>query len=136
MVAPIPVDGSDSHEAQKRRRLRRKQASHDGRLVFGANYDHLDCVIRDFSDGGARVWVSDADAVPENVTLLEPNNLMAYDATATWRCGNLIGLSFDRAFSLDTEEAVRLVALRQMIVEIKEQLPADMPPKANGASSD
>lgn len=125
MVAPIPVDGTDSHDAGKRRRLRRKQNSHNGRLVFGASCDHLDCVIRDFSESGARVWVSDPDAVPQKVTLLEPANLMAYDATATWRCGNLVGLSFDHEFSVGSEEAVRLVALRKLILEIKDRPPID-----------
>ena len=122
MVAPIPVDAADSHEGGKRRRLRRKQTSHNGRLVFGANYDHLDCVIRDFSEGGARVWVSNPDSVPEKVTLLEPTNLMAYDAIASWRCGNLIGLSFEQEVSVDTDEAVRLVAWRKLILELRDQM--------------
>ena len=125
MVAPIPIEGTDGHESGKRRRLRRKQNSHNGRLVFGTDFNHVDCVIRDFGASGARVWVSDANAIPEEVTLLEPNNLMAYDATATWRCGNLIGLSFHHAFSVGSEEAVRLVAMRQLIFEIKDQLPEE-----------
>lgn len=134
MVAPIPVDATDSPEAGKRRRLRRKQTSHNGRLVFGANFDHLDCEIRDFSEGGARVWVSNPDAVPEKVTLLEPTNLMAYDATAAWRCGNLIGLSFEHEFSVDTEEAVRLVAWRKLILELKDLMLAEgSQPAANGS---
>ena len=94
----------------------------------------MDCVIRELSETGARVWVSAPNAIPENVTLLEPNNLMAYDASATWRCGNLIGLSFERAYSVDSEEVVRLVALRKLILEIKEQLLADdSQPTANNS---
>ena len=124
MVAPIPIDGADGHEAGKRRRLRRKQTSHTGRLVYGEKFAHVDCVIRDFSKSGARVWVSDPAAIPESVTLLEPNNLMAYDATAAWRCGNLIGLTFENAFSVDSAEVVRLVAFRNLITEIKDELPA------------
>jgi hypothetical protein len=125
MVAPIPIDSSAGHKIAKRRPIRRKQKSLSGRLVYGAEFLHVDCVIRDFNEKGARVWIAETDSVPDSVTLLEPSNLMAYDAKAMWRCGNLIGLSFNRAFSVDSEDAIRLSALRRLTFEMREQSTAD-----------
>ncbi len=125
MVAPIPINGADGHKIAKRRRLRRKQTSLSGRLVYGVKNFHVDCVIRDFNESGARVWIADTRSLPDSVTLLDPVNLMAYDATVMWRCGNLIGLSFDRAFSVDNEEAIRLIALRQLTLEMTDQSTVD-----------
>lgn len=125
MASPMPIDGADSHNSGKRRRLRRKQTSNRGRLVYGAENFHVDCIIRDFNESGARVWVDDIQSVPDSVTLLEPSNLNAYDATTVWRCGNLIGLSFDRAFSVDDEEVIRMTTLRQLMLEMRDQSTAD-----------
>ena len=122
MTSPLSINNADGHKIAERRRLRRKETSLNGRLVYGLENHHVDCTIRDFNENGARVAIADTRSLPDSVTLLEPNNLMAYDATTVWRCGNLLGLSFNQAFSLDSEEVIRLSALRQLTFELKRSI--------------
>ena len=125
MAGPVPARRADAQNIMEKRRLRRKQTRLNGRLVYGGESFHADCIIRDLNENGARVSVVDPNSLPDSVTLVDPNSLMAYDATTKWRYGNLIGLSFDRAFSVDNDEAVRVYILRQMALELRDQSTVD-----------
>lgn len=81
----------------ERRRVARQKSFLQGRLFFNNRRTSVDCVIRDFSDLGARLKFSGAVATPEVVELHIPNKDETYRARVQWRNGDEMGVSFDNA---------------------------------------
>jgi PilZ domain-containing protein len=78
------------------RRTRARQKSFlQGRVFFNNRRSSLDCLVRDFSDHGARLKVSESVMMPEVVELYIPNKDEAYRAHVQWRAGDEVGLAFD-----------------------------------------
>jgi PilZ domain len=83
-------------DAMKERRSRARQKSFlQGRVYFNNRRSSLDCLVRDFSDYGARLKVSESVVMPEVVELHIPNKDEAYRARVQWRTGDEVGLAFD-----------------------------------------
>lgn len=100
----------------EKRVSRRARMKLPAKIVFGSKEYVLDCTIRDLSTGGARVAVPTVDVLPANLILIEPQNLLAFDSRVQWRRKALIGLSFNKAVSLDdplnpTTQILRMYAL-------------------------
>jgi PilZ domain len=81
--------------AKDRRSGTRQKSFLQGRVYFNNRRSSLDCLIRDFSDHGARLKVSDSVAMPEVVELHIPTKDEAYRARVQWRAGGEVGLAFD-----------------------------------------
>jgi hypothetical protein len=82
--------------AMKDRRSRARQKSFlQGRVFFNNRRSSLDCLVRDFSEHGARLKVSDSVVLPEVVELYIPNKDEAYRAHVQWRAGDEVGVAFD-----------------------------------------
>jgi hypothetical protein len=79
----------------------RAKAKLPAKIVFGGKQFVLDCTIRDLSAGGARLAVPAADILPDDVILIEPQSMLAFDSRVQWRRKSLAGLSFKKAVSLD-----------------------------------
>jgi hypothetical protein len=78
------------------RRSRARQRSFlQGRIYFNNRRSSLDCVIRDFSDQGAKLTVSDSVALPEVVELYIPHKDETYRAKVQWRTGFELGVAFN-----------------------------------------
>ena len=84
----------------ERRRVTRQKSFLQGRIFFNNRRTSVDCLIRDFSEMGARLKFSGAIATPEILELHLPNKDETYRARVQWRMGEEIGVSFDNA-SLD-----------------------------------
>jgi hypothetical protein len=67
-----------------------------GRVYFNNRRSSLDCIVRDMSDEGARLKVSNSVALPEVVELHIPNRDETYRAKIQWRSGDELGLTFDQ----------------------------------------
>ncbi len=74
-----------------------------GKITFGELSFTLDCTIRDLSATGALVSVSSPKKLPDKLILIEPSNLLAFEAAVAWRGINLVGLSFAGVILLDRE---------------------------------
>jgi hypothetical protein len=85
----------------EKRRSEREKVRLPAKITFGGKTFVLDCTIRDLSEHGARVAVADPDVLPKAIVLIEPKNLIAFEATIKWRRGKLVGLSFDTAIFLE-----------------------------------
>ncbi len=85
----------------ERRVLGRERLRLPAKITFGGRTFVLDCTIRDLSENGARVAVSNPDDLPEHIVLIEPKRFIAFDSTIKWRRSKLVGLSFDAATFLD-----------------------------------
>jgi hypothetical protein len=94
-VSPIPAS-----ELEKRvsRRARTKLPA---KIIFGSKEFVLDCTIRDLSATGARVAIPPLDILPKTLILVEPQNMLAFDSCVRWQRNSLVGLSFNKAISLD-----------------------------------
>lgn len=122
MVVPIPVVGEKNYEGPERRRFLRKPISTNSCIVYGSQNLVIECIIRDFSEAGARISVENSQSVPDHVVLLEPSSFMACDATVRWRYGNLLGLQFERKTSIANKEIDRLYLLRRKALEFHDRL--------------
>ncbi len=84
-----------SATSDERRTLLRKRSFLQGRLYFNNRRSSLDCLVRDISNQGAKLKVSDSVAIPEIVELHIPNKDETYRAKVQWRTGFEIGVTFD-----------------------------------------
>jgi hypothetical protein len=90
----------------ERRRTARQKSFLQGRIFFNNRRNSVDCLIRDFSDLGARLKFSGTVATPELVELHVPNKNETYRARVQWRSGDEIGVSFDNYGAGPAAEAV------------------------------
>lgn len=84
-----------SATSDERRTLLRKRSFLQGRLYFNNRRSSLDCLVRDISNQGAKLKVSDSIAIPEFVELHIPNKDETYRAKVQWRTGFEIGVTFE-----------------------------------------
>ena len=84
-----------SATSDERRTLLRKRSFLQGRLYFNNRRSSLDCLVRDISNQGAKLKVSDSVAIPEIVELHIPNKDETYRAKVQWRTGFEIGVTFE-----------------------------------------
>jgi hypothetical protein len=83
----------------ERRSGARQKSFLQGRIFFNHRRTSVDCLIRDFSEQGAKLKFSSATATPDVVELYIPNKDESYRAKVQWRNGDEIGV----AFPLDEE---------------------------------
>ena len=94
---------SADEKSAEHRFYERRETKLPGKITYGEHSFTLDCTIRDLSVTGALVAVSHPKKLPNKLILIEPSNLLAFEAAVAWRGINLIGLSFERAIFLDRE---------------------------------
>jgi hypothetical protein len=81
----------------ERRTVSRQKSFLQGRIFFNNRRTSFDCLIRDFSEHGARLKFSGTIATPDVVDLFIPTKEESYRAKVTWRNADEIGVSFDDA---------------------------------------
>ena len=79
----------------ERRSGSRQKSFLQGRIFFNNRRTSVDCLIRDFSEHGARLKFSGMTATPDVVELYIPNKDESYRATVQWRNADEIGVGFD-----------------------------------------
>jgi len=99
--APAPAPVPDVKSGKELRIHGRRRMRMPGKVVFGSRSFALDSTIRDLSASGARIAVSNPDHIPLQFVLIEPENFLAFESKVEWRRSNLIGLSFNKAISLN-----------------------------------
>jgi hypothetical protein len=78
----------------ERRSSARQKSFLQGRIYFNNRRSSIDCLIRDYSETGARLKLSETVAVPEAIELYIPNKDEIHRARVEWRSGNEMGVSF------------------------------------------
>ena len=78
----------------ERRAVSRQKSFLQGRIYFNHRRSSVDCLIRDFSENGARLRFAEAANVPEAIELYIPNKDEFHRARVEWRSGNEMGVSF------------------------------------------
>jgi hypothetical protein len=78
----------------ERRSATRQKSFLQGRIYFNNRRSSVDCLIRDYSETGARLKFSETAAVPEAIELYIPNKEEVHRARVEWRSGDEMGISF------------------------------------------
>ena len=79
---------------KERRSVSRQKSFLQGRIYFNNRRSSVDCLIRDYSEQGARLKFSESADVPEAMELYIPNKEEIHRARVEWRSGNEMGVSF------------------------------------------
>jgi len=104
----------------ERRTAPRQKAFLRGKLYYGNRLNVADCLIRDMSDQGARVIVSDALALPDELELHVLQKDQNCLVRVVWRRGQEMGLAFVRAVQSQPDElTARLARLEEEIANLK-----------------
>lgn len=61
-------------------------------------YDHVPCVIRDLSDGGAKLGLSRRHVLPNRFWIIIRHADVTRRASLMWRRGEFAGIAFDQPF--------------------------------------
>jgi len=84
---------------QERRHTPRRKSYLGGKMVFNKDRSIVDCLVRDFSDEGARIECPEVVALPQDLDLtIECKGLQA-SAHVIWREGTQLGLAFTAALA-------------------------------------
>jgi hypothetical protein len=78
----------------ERRNSRRSKSFLQGFVYVSRKRGALACLIRDFSDKGARIIFSDTVMLPDSFELYIPQRDQTLRARVTWRKNDEIGLAF------------------------------------------
>ena len=79
----------------ERREVPRQRTLLGARIVFNNRQSTLDCVVRNLSDVGAMVLISDAVALPAAFELEIEHKRRVYGARFRWRDGERVGIALD-----------------------------------------
>ncbi|REF84142.1 PilZ domain-containing protein [Methylovirgula ligni] len=117
------------HELRSTERIRsflRAQITYNNRMTT------IDCIIKNYSVGGARIALSDTLAVPSEFDVFVPAKQRSHHARLVWRDKDSIGVSFIDAAQQSAEKpiashagaeaAARLRDLEAQNVELKRRV--------------
>ncbi len=109
--------------AERRQAIRQKSFLR-GCVYFNKRRGALDCLIRDYSDRGARIIFSETVNVPDMVDLYIPQKEQTVRARVQWRSGDEIGLAFPDALraadgTSDGELALRVAQLESEVAGLR-----------------
>lgn len=100
-------------------------------IIYNNRMTTIDCIIKNYSAGGARIALDDTLAVPSEFDVFVPAKQRSHHARLVWRDKDLIGVSFiDAAKSAEklgvshagAELAARLRDLEVQNAELKRRI--------------
>jgi hypothetical protein len=145
-VCRCPPGKCDAMRKQNARGSKRKETLLDAQIVHPGGLLRTPCCVLDLSEGGARIEVTNASAVPDVFDLLIPLRGTLQQAHIAWRHTGQVGVSFQRGsivpspslgessgeilsrmLELEAENAAlkaRLLAMQQQIEGLNRKLEA------------
>ncbi len=79
----------------ERRTVERRRSFKGGLLRFNGGYGALECVVRNFSAGGARLSFGEAMAVPPHFDIKIGHDGAWHRAAVKWRKGTDVGVAYE-----------------------------------------
>jgi PilZ domain len=89
--------------------LKGQVRARDGRVI--------DCLVRDFSDSGARIELNGSATLPHTFDLFFPLRQATFRAQVRWRGENEIGLTFENPESAPTDPVQARLVQRVLQLE-------------------
>ncbi len=81
----------------ERRQKLRKRTFLKGRILFNKGASSMDCLVRDFSEAGARLELGETNTLPDVFDLFIPQKEATLRASLRWRHDDAIGVAFVEA---------------------------------------
>jgi len=100
------------------RRAVRTRTLFAGRIVFHDGAYSYECVVRDVSEGGARIEIPSAHLIPRRFYFLSSKEEIAHDCELVWRTRMMAGIKFRQSIQLATCKDPKLRYLRQIAAEL------------------
>ncbi len=91
-------------------------------VYFNNRQSSLDCIVRDISDGGARLAVSEAALVPDTFEVHIPQKNRTHFADVRWRRGEEMRLEFQSPASSDELETAQLADLLRRVKRLEAEV--------------
>ncbi len=79
---------------RERRHTYRGRVYYGGRIAINERRSTLDCIVRNFSNAGAKIEFAEATMLPDDVDLRTVGKGLAYRAHLIWRRTGEAGLAF------------------------------------------
>lgn len=98
-----------------RRRFPRSRSFWKGTVIFPGGLRSVGCVVRDFSEAGARIDCAGIMDIPDKFQLHIPQRSQTYDCKVAWRRGGEFGVEFK------TEAATSVDAIALSIKALQDQ---------------
>jgi hypothetical protein len=122
---PRQIDRSAA--MKERRSVSRQKSFLQGRIFYNQRRSSVDCLVRDFSDIGAKLKFSESISVPEVMELYIPNRDEFRRARVQWRTAGEMGVTFGEEVDApsitvakaSTDLPVRMQKLETEIVALK-----------------
>jgi hypothetical protein len=95
-MANAPMSSTSSME---RRPKRRRRVLLGGIVAFADGSHSFNCIIRDVSETGARVFPR-GQQVPSDFYLIHIRDRVVYEAKIVWKSGKEVGVAFKKSFRL------------------------------------
>jgi PilZ domain len=93
-----------------------------GTIYFNNRLSSVDCVVRDISDGGARLVVSEAAMVPESFEIYIPQKERAHLGDVKWRRGEEMGLQFQDPAGFEQAESTSVADLVRRMKRLESEV--------------
>jgi hypothetical protein len=105
----------------ERRASRRQKSFLRGIVYFDKRRTQMACMVRDLSESGARIVLSQAIALPDLIELQIPQREEMVSARVQWRRADEIGLAFTRP---DASASPRETQLINRVAELEAEIAA------------
>lgn len=80
---------------QERRNIARRRSYLGGKMIFKDAHVTVDCLVRDFTDSGARVECPPDVLLPRELDIAIDSKGLQAQARVIWRQGHHLGLAFE-----------------------------------------
>src|SRR5215210_6751216 len=91
-------------------------------IIYNNGQSTLNCVIRNFSETGAKLTVPAGIALPDRFDLVVPQKTKTYRAVLAWQRDNEIGVGFEGASAADGAGPSPDGPLKQRIRELEAEV--------------
>jgi len=106
----------------ERRQSRRLKSFLHGFVYFDKGRGVVSCLVRDFSDEGARIIFSETVTIPDVVNLHLPKKDITLKARVIWRRGDEIGLGFNSAAVASAEPRPDQAELMKRVARLEAEI--------------
>jgi PilZ domain-containing protein len=104
------------------RRSRRRQTIMTGKIACRGSTLAFNCTIRDISETGARLGVSESHALPARFFLFDTKDHHVHDAIVVWVAYGQRGVRFTASYSLDHAMPPELDFLKRLWSSVRPQM--------------
>jgi hypothetical protein len=99
-MSAVPQKSADQRRAPRLRALM------GAKILFNQGNSSLDCLIRDISEGGARLSASQAVTLPDEFELFIPQKNATFRVRMVWRRSEGLGVSFSEELAPEAKPSM------------------------------